>query len=559
MATIERESGSSADTQVTGSFDGVVPVDVRVPALTILAHPEPGRVGERVILPELPAGSPIRLGRGEPEFAVPGSPSARTLDCVHLSRRPLFLVPGPGPGEVSIERAGCSMPAAVDGERLDERRTLSAAEIERGTVVLLGHRVALLFHLDAPMAGGGPAYGMVGASLEMRRLREEVKIAARLDVPVLLRGESGTGKELLARAIHDASGRRERPYLTLNMAAVPRALAAAELFGAVRGAFTGADRKRQGYFRRAAGGTLFLDEIGETPDEVQPLLLRVLESGEIQTLGSAEPRRVDVRVIAATDADLEARAGGGSFRKALLHRLAGYEIRLPPLRARRSDFGRLLFHFLGRELERLGAADALAGAAADPRPWPPAGLVARLARCEWPGNVRQLKNVARRMAIARVAGTALRLEPELLGEPAAGPAAIVREGGPQAPPPAVPSPAVPHLGWRPAYRKPSEITDKELLATLRDHRYELKASAEALGVSRGSIYSLIEANPRIRKATELERGEVAAALERAGGEVAAAAVELEVSVHGLRRRVKALLLSDATPVGQPGRHTMRRQ
>lgn len=524
-------------------------MEVRLPALTILAHPEPGRVGERAILPRLRAGEPIRLGRGEPEFATPGSSSACALDCLHLSRQPLILIPGPGPGEVRVERAGCSTPATVDGERLGEGRALSGDEIERGVVLLLGHRVVVLLHLDAAVAGDGPDYGMVGASFEMRRLRDEVQIAARLDVSVLLRGESGTGKELAARAIHDASRRAGRPYLAINMAAVPQALAAAELFGTARGAFTGADRKRRGYFRRADGGTLFLDEIGETPDDVQPLLLRVLESGEIQTLGSAEPRRVGVRVIAATDADLEARAEAGSFRKPLLHRLAGYEIRLPPLRERRGDFGRLLFHFLRSELKRLDAVDLLGGDAEDQRPWPPADLVARLARCDWPGNVRQLQNVARRMAISRVTGSELRLESERLGEPEHD-----AEASPSGSDPGDPRVDGPRLGWRPAYRKPSEITDKELLATLRDHRYELKASAEALGISRGSLYGLIAANPRIRKATELGREEVAAALERAGGEVEAAAAELEVSVHGLRRRVKALGLEDPTSAGRaPGR------
>ena len=567
---------SSPDTTVTESIDGFWPDDLRVPALTLLAHPDAGRVGERVILPELKAGEPIRLGRGEPEFAMPGQGPSRALNVRHLSRKPLLLVPGPDSGEVTIECAGSLTRAEIDGQRLEESRILSTDEIERGVVVLLGHRVSLLLHLDAAVVDDrGPSHGMVGASLEMRRLREEARIAARLDVSVLLRGESGTGKELLARAVHDASRRSDQPYLAVNMAAVPPALAASELFGAMKGAFTGADRNKQGYFERAAGGTLFLDEIGDTPEEVQPLLLRVLENGEIQPVGSAAPRRVDVRVIAATDADLEALGKSGAFRKPLLHRLGGYEIRLPPLRERRGDFGRLLVHFLRQELARLGDAEPLEGIAEDGRPWPPAGLVAWLARCRWPGNLRQLKNVARRMAIARVTHTQLRLEPELLGEPApgitalsdaalSGPAlsnsmlddpatvspppedeeetlALKMSGDdePRAPAPSPSSSSSPH-GWRPAYRKPSEVSDKELLATLRDHRYELKPTAEALGISRASLYGLVAANLRIRKASELELGEVEDALERAGGDLEGAAAELEVSVHGLRRRIKAL-------------------
>lgn len=533
-------------------------MDPRVPALTLLAHPDVSRVGERLILPELNSGETIRLSRVEPHFARPGSSRARALEALHLSRQPFLLVPGTD-RTIAVEPAGTTTSIAIDGQRVEDRRLLGADDIARGVVLLLGHRVALLLHLDAAGVDEAPEDGMVGASLEMRRLREEIRIAARIDVPVLLRGESGTGKELLARAIHDASSRRHRAYLAVNMAAFPPALAASELFGASKGAFTGADRTKEGFFTRAHGGTIFLDEVGETPEDVQPLLLRTLENGEIQPLGMATTRSVDVRVIAATDADLESQVLRGAFRSPLLHRLAGYEIRLPPLRARRSDFGRLLVHFLRQELARLGDdADRLDQQTDAERPWPPAGLVARLACCQWPGNVRQLKNVARRMAIAHVTGTELHLEPELLGEPppdvacepAARPAELdLRDTLPpghesiaETRTKTAHAPVPPH-GWRPAYRKPSEVSEKELLATLRDHRYELKASAEALGISRGSLYAMVASNPRIRKATELEQAEVEAALARTDGQLDAAADELEVSVHGLRRRVKALGLS----------------
>jgi two-component system nitrogen regulation response regulator GlnG len=177
---------------------------------------------------------------------------------------------------------------------------------------------------------------------------------------VLLRGETGTGKELAARALHDAGPRRRRGFLAVNMGAVPPTLAAAELFGAARGAFTGADQKRIGYFTRADGGTLFLDEIGETPAEVQILLLRALDNREIQPVGGGDPQPVDVRLIAATDADLEGAMAAVRFRSTLLHRLSGYEIFLPQLRDRREDFGRLFLHFLSQELEATGQTGRLA-------------------------------------------------------------------------------------------------------------------------------------------------------------------------------------------------------
>src|SRR5262249_30016907 len=152
-----------------------------------------------------------------------------------------------------------------------------------------------------------------------------------------------------------------------------------------RGAFTGAERTRPGYFRLAAGGTLLLDEIGEASLEVQSLLLRALEGHEVQEVGGGEPRRTDVRIIAATDADLETAVAAGRSRAPLPHRRASYEVRLPPLRRRRDDVGRLLLHFLRRELGALGAAERLRAATDAEQPWLPAPLVARLAAYDWPG------------------------------------------------------------------------------------------------------------------------------------------------------------------------------
>ena len=289
---------------------------------------------------------------------------------------------------------------AGNNEPVGGEVSFSAAEVDRGVVLLLAGRVVLLLHRFRPVFPDSlPRYGLVGLSDSLLDLCRQVARVADLDVPVLLRGESGTGKELVASALHRASRRRDRPFLALNMGALPASLAAAELFGAARGAYTGAEHARRGYFRRAHGGTLFLDEIGEAPQEVQPLLLRALESGEIQPLGSEEPARVDVRVVAATDADLEQAVAAGRFRAPLLHRLGGYAIRLPPLRERRDDIGRLFFHFLREELAVVGEERRLADSGPNAQPWPPAAWIARFAAAPWPGNVRQLRNVARALAI----------------------------------------------------------------------------------------------------------------------------------------------------------------
>ena len=533
----EQNSTPASETQFTESSRARPVATPRLAVLTVLAHPDPTRVGEKVLLPELGSHGEVELGRVTPRFVAKTARRARPLDDLHLSRKPIRLVGGSQ--GVLLHRDESPMPVKVDGERLDESLEITPEALDRGVSLLLGRRVALLLHLDTAGFEEGRDFGMVGESSEMRRLRTEIRLAACLEVPVLVRGESGTGKELLARAIHDASSRAEKTYLAVNMAAMPETLAAAELFGATKGAYTGADRAKEGYLQRAGGGTLFLDEIAEMPDAVQPLLLRALETGEVQPVGGSPPRRVDVRFVAATDADLEDRIETGSFRAPLLHRLAGFVIRIPPLRARRGDFGRLLVHFLRLELQKLGADWPTADGG---RPWPAAALVARLVGLEWPGNIRQLRNVARRLAISQVTGSELELDLEEAGQPVPTPPTEaphpledgVRPGDPGAEPSATPA-----HGWKQAYRKPSEVGEEELLTTLREHDFELKASAEALGVARASLYLLVQNHPRIRKASDLGADEIRQALASTD-DARAAARRLEVSVYALRRQARAL-------------------
>ena len=345
LETVTRASGEA----------GRPAAPILIPGLTILYHPDLRRIGDRAPLAHLASGRDELLSRRDPDFSAPGVPGRRPLADPHLSRTPLHLQPGPEPGSVRLVRGDCPTVVSVHGESVGQERLITAAEIERGVVLLLAQHVVLLLSLvDPTLPAGLPRYGLVGESSGMIQVRQEIRRVAGLTVPVLLRGATGTGKELVARALHDAGPRAGRLYLAVNMGAVPATLAAAELFGAVRGAFTGADRSREGWFARAHGGTLFLDEIGEAPPEVQVLLLRALETGEIQPVGGGEPRRVDVRLIAATDTDLEVAVADGRFRAPLLHRLGAYQLRLPPLRDRREDFGRLFSHFLHQELNALG-------------------------------------------------------------------------------------------------------------------------------------------------------------------------------------------------------------
>jgi anaerobic nitric oxide reductase transcription regulator len=230
-------------------------------------------------------------------------------------------------------------------------------------------------------------------SRAMRQLLKESRVVAESDLPVLLLGETGVGKELFARRLHRLSPRREKPLVQVNCAALPETLAESELFGHVRGAFSGATGERAGRVEAAQGGTLFLDEVGELPLPLQAKLLRTLQNGEIQRLGSDRPRKVDVRVIAATNRDLRAAVRDGHFRADLYHRLSVYPLPIPPLRERRDDVLPLAGRFLELNRARLGLRSLRLSTEAE----------RALLAYGWPGNVRELEHVIGRAAL-RAAG-----------------------------------------------------------------------------------------------------------------------------------------------------------
>ncbi|HMM47743.1 MAG TPA: sigma 54-interacting transcriptional regulator [Thiobacillaceae bacterium] len=224
---------------------------------------------------------------------------------------------------------------------------------------------------------------IVTASPVMETLLAEARLAARSEASVLIQGESGTGKEVLARAIHRASDRRARPFVAINCGAIPGELLESELFGHVKGAFTGAARDHPGLFVGAQGGTVFLDEIGDMPAPLQVKLLRVLQEGEVRPVGATETRPVDVRILSATHRDLEAAIASGEFREDLYYRLNVVSLTLPPLRERREDIPLLARHFLARLTEKYQRA--IHGFAPD--------ALEMLVAADWPGNIRQLHNV----------------------------------------------------------------------------------------------------------------------------------------------------------------------
>lgn len=262
------------------------------------------------------------------------------------------------------------------------------------------------------VADGSGQFEIIGQSPTLLRVLQELDVVAASDLPVLLLGETGVGKELFARRLHRKSTRSTKPMVYVNCAALPESLAESELFGHCKGAFSGALSERAGRFDAADGGTLFLDEVGELPLSVQAKLLRVLQNGEIQRLGSDHLKRVNVRLVAATNRDLQQQVKLGEFRADLYHRLSVYPIMIPPLRERTEDLSLLAGHFLELNRSRLGLRSIRLSS--------PAEIM--LLHYGWPGNVRELEHVLSRAAIKALSLGAQRtdivtLQPELLDLP----------------------------------------------------------------------------------------------------------------------------------------------
>ncbi|WP_338863819.1 sigma-54 dependent transcriptional regulator [Myxococcus stipitatus] len=512
-----------------------------VPALTVVSHPQAQRIGERLLLEVLASvGRTAALSRNAPDFSRPGGVLALPLSDPFLSRTPVLFEPAANGGlRLLVPEDGTQV--SVAGESVAGGREFTREELAAGVPLVLAERVVLLLHMASPSSEGGVKdLGLVGQAEGIQQLREDILRVADLRVPVLIRGETGTGKELVARAIHDQGPRRSGPFISVNLGALSKELVAAELFGAQRGAYTGANRDREGFFRAAHGGTLFLDEVGEAPAEVQAALLRVLETGEVTPVGGHAAVPVDVRLVAATDSDLESRIEERMFKAPLLHRLAGFELRVPPLRERREDIGLLFLHFARQELETTGETWRLASTDPRAQPWLPSSVAVRLVRYAWPGNVRQLRNVTRQLIIGSRGLPGLRvdsrLEQQLDGESLPVPGRVLCSPA-QGP--------VESADAKSSRRKPSEVGENELLEALRACSWDLKATADFLGIPRPSVYVLIDKSPLIRTARDLSPEEITRCFQECEGDLDKMVQRLEVSRRALQRRVRELGLADA--------------
>ncbi|MDG2304717.1 MAG: sigma-54 dependent transcriptional regulator [Candidatus Binatia bacterium] len=311
----------------------------------------------------------------------------------------------------------------------------------------------------------GPESTLVGASPQMRAVRAEVRRCGRSLAPVRIEGETGVGKELVARAIHGESTRAKGAFVAVNCGALPEALAEAELFGHVRGAYTGAGSDRAGLVEHASGGTLMLDEVEDLPASIQGKLLRLIQEHEYRPVGTARLRTAEVRILAASNRNLESMVQQGTFRRDLFYRLDVLRVRVPPLRERPSDLSLLVAHLL----KRGGRGEGFPGASG--RALPLAADLARMELYDWPGNVRELENfVERARAVADVAGwragwaSALGQLPSSASRGSDRRATVVAESS------------------------PDEVEREELERLLGRHRWRREAAARELGISRVTLW-----------------------------------------------------------------------
>ncbi len=373
-------------------------------------------------------------------------------------------------GHVWVRDLGSTNGTWVNGVLVQSARISPGAELRVGATTM-----TLTFAAEAAKAPLWPhdkLGSLVARSESMREMFMVLADYARTDSAILVQGETGTGKELVARAIHETSGRAEHPFVVVDCGALPEALLESELFGHAKGSFTGAIAARAGAIESADGGTVFLDEIGELPLSMQPKLLRVLESLTVRRVGEAEHRKVDVRFVAATHRDIRAMVASGSFREDLYFRLAVLPAFVPPLRERPSDIGLLLAHFLE-------------GRAIHVRP----EIIAEMERWPWPGNVRELRSFAER-AVAVGPERAWVMTRGLSATTSIAPPEMATASAPSDGPPPI-SIELPFKVLRERY---NDHLEREYLGLLvaRYGRKDVAQLAEAAGLDRSYMHRLLK-------------------------------------------------------------------
>jgi len=493
-----------------------------VPALTIVWHPHLDRIGHIAPLTNLLELDVAHVSRSEPIFFPPGADTGEPLAHRFISKEPILDVVFIR-GTFELRRLQEAQ-VEVDGQLLTAPRRVSADDLRGGLIITLARRIVLCLHAVHFPISRSPPLGLLGTSDAIEDVRRSITRFANKATPVLLRGESGSGKELAARALHYAGSRAKGPFVAVNMGRLDRHRAVADLFGHKKGSFTGATDDQPGYFRSAAGGTIFLDEIGYTASDVQPMLLRVLDDQEVQPVGSSQAVKVDARIVAATDAQLEKAVAEQKFERPLYNRLnTSFVISLPSLRARREDVGVLLFHLLKKELGDPSELQRLQEPDPKVRPWLSARDVAAIARAPLSANVRSLVGLARKLAHAFGHGPAGDTHSEVRRFLADDAASVISPSSTTLHPPETPPPV--------------RHSEEHLVAALERSRWNRSKAAEVLRVGRTTLYEWLEKYPQLRSVMAVGEAELRRRLNDAGGDVERLAAELGTTAALVNRRL----------------------
>lgn len=480
----------------------------RVPMLVIATHPDRTRIGERAALMDLHNQDNDYLSRVKPEFAKNGNVGRALLD-EFISRSPIIFQRESG-DRIRLKAHSTKTRVTIAGRAVQDEYILQERELDNGVVIGLNHRIVLLLKLlplhDSAVDDNDVLFGI---SSDIRAIRQRVEQLAGMTLPVMIRGAAGVGKQQAAYAIHQASKGKSQPFISVNLAAIHDAVAEVELFGSARNG-----TRQPGYFEQANGGTIVLEDIEDASISVHRLLYTILQSQSVVPVGTDEALPINCRIMLTSHQD-PAGIEENSILSMLIEKLSAYQLFIPPLTERREDIGLLFDYFVREQWRKL-----YSGRVHDVKI--PGELMSQLLTFHWPGNVRQLRNVARQVVIDSREQEQLHLDPQLLSmlKPGAANGHWEEEPGVQ--------------------RKPNSVSRDELLQTLRACRFELQATAKKLGISRASVYQLIQRFEGVRTAQDLSEDEIKESYELNRSDTEKMMWDLQVSQIGLRRRLKSL-------------------
>ncbi|MCK7459520.1 sigma-54-dependent transcriptional regulator [Idiomarina aminovorans] len=490
------------------AVDELVNNDQRVPMLVIATHPDRTRIGERAALLDLYNQDNDYLSRVKPEFSKNGNVGRALLD-EFISRSPIIFQREPA-GRIRLKTHSTKTTVTIAGLDVQDEYFLQEKELDNGVVIGLNHRIVLLLKLlplhDSAVDDNDILFGI---SSDIKAIRQRVGQLAEMTLPVMIRGAAGVGKKQAAYAIHQASKGQNKPFISVNLAAIHDAVAEAELLGSDRNG-----SRQLGYFEQANGGTIVLEDIEDASVNVHRLLYTILQRQSVVPVGADQAIPINCRIILTSHQD-PAGIEENSILSMLIEKLSAYLLFIPPLSERREDIGLLFDYFVREQWQKL-----YSGRAHDVKI--PGELMSQLLAFHWPGNVRQLRNVARQVAIDSREQAQLHLDPQLLSMLKPG-----TENGHGEEEPGV-------------QRKPNSVSRAELLETLRDCRFELQATAKKLGISRASVYQLIQRFEGVRTAQDLSEDEIQQSYELNRSDTEKMMWDLQVSQIGLRRRLKSL-------------------